>query len=84
MMNKVLVNIFFPRIGKYYDIWIPLNKKLYKVITLLIKGVNELNDGIYTMDENPILYNKETGEHYDLNYVVGDTNIENGTELIII
>ena len=75
MMNKVLVNIFFPRIGKYYDIWIPLNKKLYKVITLLIKGVNELNDGIYTMDEIPILYNKETGEHRKWNRTYNNIKI---------
>ena len=45
-MNKVLVNIFFPKIDKKYDVWIPLNKRIYNIIELLLKGVNELNDEI--------------------------------------
>ena len=83
-MNRVLVNVFFPRIGKKYDVWIPLNKRLYKVIESLIRGVNELNDNIYKTDELPLLYDKETGKPYDLNWMVGETNIRNGIELIII
>ena len=75
-MNRVLVSIFFIRINKQYDIWIPLNKR--------IRGVNELNDNIYQNDKMPLLYNKETGEIYDLNSIIGKTDIRNGTELIIV
>lgn len=83
-MNKVLVKVFFPQIDKDYDIWIPLNRRIYDIISLLSKGVNELNDGIFQPKEIPTLYNRLTGEYYDLNIIVKNTNIRNGTELIMI
>ncbi len=83
-MNKILVKISFPRIDKQYDVWLPLNKTIYTIIKLLLRGVNELNDNIYPTDKIPILYNKKTGMHYNLNSLLRDTNIQNGTELILI
>ena len=83
-MNKVLVRVFFPKLDKWYDVWIPVNKTVYSIICLLSKGVNELNDGVYQEKNIPILYNRSTGNHYDLNSFVKDTNIKNGTELILI
>lgn len=83
-MNKVLVKIIFPKIDKQYDVWLPVNKKVYDAINLLIKGVNELNDGIYQTKEMPSLYNKMSGECYALNIKIEDTNIKNGTELVLI
>ena len=83
-MNKVLVRVFFPAIDCEYDIWIPLNKSIYNIIILLAKGINELKNGVYQPEEIPILYNKQTGDYYDLDVAVQDTDIKNGTELILI
>ena len=83
-MNKVLVTIFVPLISEQYDVWLPLNKKIYNIIILLLKGINELNIQYYQMSKIPILYNKETGVYYDLNSKLQDTDIKNGTELILI
>ena len=83
-MNRVLVKIFFPRIDKKYDVWIPLNKRVHTVINLLVKGVNELNNGIYKAKDMPILYDKTTGKNYDVNSIIKNTNIKNGTELILM
>lgn len=83
-MDKVLVKVFFPQIDKQYDLWIPLNKKIYNIVSMLCKGADELNEGIFKPKQMPILYNKLTGEHYNLNDVVQNTNIKNGTELILI
>ena len=83
-MNKVLVTIYLPLISEKYDVWIPVNKKLYNVIILLTKGVNEINSQYYQMKKIPIMYNKLTGISYDLNCYVKDTDISNGTEIILI
>ncbi len=83
-MNKVLVKVFFPQIDKCYDVWIPLNKKIQSIISLLAKGVNDLNNGIFQPNTMSILYNRLTGEYYDYNVTVQNTNIRNGTELILI
>ena len=82
--NKVLVKVFFPKIDKQYDVYIPSNKRIYDVINLLLKGVNDMNNDIYKVKNFPILYNRASGKHYDLDLLIYDTDIKNGSELIIM
>ena len=42
MNNKVLVKLYVPTLEEQYDIWIPINKKIYNVIELLTKTINEI------------------------------------------
>lgn len=84
-MNKVIVKLYVPSINNNFDIKLPLNKKIYNVIILLLKGINDLNENDeYKPERIPMLYNKETGECYNLNIKVKETNIVNGTELVLI
>lgn len=83
-MNKVLVKLYVPMMEEQYDIWIPLNKRIYNIIILLVKAVNEFNEGYYQPEEMPILYDKLTGNPYDINLKVIESAIRNGTELILI
>lgn len=83
-MNDVLVKIYVPKIGEQYDIWLPINKKIYNVIVLLVKAIGELTKGYYAPQKFPYLYDKETTNVYDINTRVIDTNIRNGSELILI
>ena len=83
-MNKVLVKLYIPVIEKQYDVWLPKNKRIYNVILLLLKGLNELTKESYNTENLPILYNKLTGIKYNINDRVRDTDITNGTEIILI
>lgn len=83
-MNKVLVKLYVPIIEEQYDVWIPINKKVYIVINLLAKTVNELSGGYYKPHSMPMLYDRTTGEPYDINLNVKENKIKNGTELILI
>ena len=69
-MSKVLVKLYVPLIECQYDILIPSNKKVHKVIKLLVKSINELNGGYYTITEMPMLYDKITAEMYDINSTI--------------
>ncbi len=84
MNNKVLVKLYVPTIEKNFDIWIPLNKRVCNVIMLCVKAVNEFSRGYYKPDKLPILYDRETAKPYDVNLIVKDTTIRNGTELILM
>ena len=83
-MNKVLVKLYVPTIGKEYDIWIPLNSTIYSVIKLIIKAINEFTKGEYVPTKLPILYDKKSGKHYDINSTIWESNIRNGSEIILI
>ena len=83
-MNKVLVKVYVPIIEEQYDILIPLNRRIYNVIKLLVKAINELSNGYYEQKEEPMLYDKITAIPYDENLSIRESNIRNGTELILL
>lgn len=83
-MDKILVKVYVPMIEKIYDIWIPSHKRIYNVVYLLIKVVNELNDGAYRPTKMPMLYDKITGEIYDVNISIKESTIRSGTELVLL
>lgn len=83
-MNRIIVKLYVPLIEKQYDVWIPINKNVYQVIQAFIKGINSLNKIEYSTEIFPKLYKKSTAEPYDLNAVIIDTDIRNGSELILL
>lgn len=83
-MDNILVKLYVPMLEEIYDVWIPSHKRIYNVIILLVKAINELNNNSYRPSEMPILYDKLTAESYDVNLKVNETSIRSGAELIMM
>ena len=83
-MNKVLVEIWVPKIESNYEIFVPINKKISSVIKLVSKSINELSYGVFPIDGNYILINHRTGEVLDINKNIKDSKIIDGMRLILI
>lgn len=83
-MNKVLVTLIIPKLGYKYDVLIPLNRRVYNVIKLLVEGLEELTHNEYNPSQLPRLYDKISGKCCDINATIGELGITNGTELILI
>lgn len=71
-------------LDEQYDVWLPINKRVYNVIGLLVKAVNEFSGGFYQPNKMPMLYDKSTAMQYDINLSVKKNNIRNGTEIVLI
>mgnify|MGYP003296382133 CR=1 FL=1 len=83
-MDRVLIKLYVPMLEEIYDVWIPSHKRIYNVIVLLVKAINELNNNCYKPMKMPILYDKLTAEIYDINLKVNETTIRSGIELILL
>lgn len=83
-MNKVLVKLYVPTIGQEYDIWIPVNRRIHNAIRLIVKALDELVEGGFKPNRIPELYDKKTALPYNINLSIRQTNIRNGSELILI
>lgn len=59
MKNKVLVELVVPTIESSFDIYLPINKRIGNIITLLNKIVSEYSEGCYEEMKNQ-LYTIET------------------------
>lgn len=82
--NKILIRLYIPLIEKSYDIYIPINKKVGTVKTLIEAGLSELTDNEYIGNQETNFYSKETGQIYNVNKTVRDTDLKNGSKIILI
>ena len=82
--NKIFVELIVPELEETYDILIPINKRVGSVIKLLNKAIYEINDGEFTVNNKAGLYNRDTGIRYDINNIIRETDIRNGTILVLL
>ena len=84
MNNKVLIELEIPIIEKKYDLFIPINKKIGTIKKLIEDSLIELTDNAYISKPNSNFYSKDTGMIYDVNQTVRDTDLRNGSRIILI
>lgn len=84
MNDKVLVNLYVPLLEKKYEVFLPASKKIGTIIPLIGKALCELSAGHYVYLETENLYNRVTGNAYNLNDLLKFTDIRNGTDLVFI
>ena len=80
---RVYIIIEAPILDKKYELFVPSDRRIHDLISVLVKSINELNENYYK-DKKPSLYNKTTGKVYDMNLIIKDTDIKMGTRLILI
>ena len=84
MDNKVLVTIIVPLIEKKYEVFLPANKKIGEIVSLLSKGLVEVSNGYYIITNIDKLYNRMTGKEYNNIHILKNTVIRHGTWLVLM
>lgn len=84
MTNEILVRLYVPMLDEQYDIWIPVNKRVHTIIKLFVEAIKDLTKGYYVPNKLPKLYDKTTAKAFDMNLKIIDTDIRNGSELILM
>lgn len=82
--NKILIELDIPIIEKTYDLYIPINKKIGTIKKLIEDSLVELTDNAYIIKEETNFFSKETGKMYDVNLSVRETDLKNGSRIILI
>lgn len=81
--NKILIQLYIPLIEEEYDIFVPINKRVGTIKQLLEKNMSEQANG-YIIREDTNLYSKETGKVYDVQLLVKDTDLKNGSRVVLL
>ena len=71
-------------IEKEYDIFVPVNKKIGTIKKMIETGIIDLTDDVYSISDDTNLYSKDTGNMYDVNVKLIDTDLKNGSRIILI
>ncbi len=83
MDRKVLVKLIVPEIDQTFDVFLPVNKKIGNIINLLNHALNEMT-GYFTISDTNQLYNALTKTKYEPNILLAQSDIRNGTTLVLI
>lgn len=78
------MELIVPEIDKTYQIYLPINKKIGNIINLLNEAIFELSNGELPQSKSNSLYNVDTLEMYLSDTLLINTNIRNGTRLVLI
>ncbi len=81
--NKILIQLYIPLIEEQYDIFIPINKRIGTIKQLIEKNIAEKSSG-YVIKEDTNLYSQVTGQVYDVQLLVKDTDLKNGSRVILL
>lgn len=84
MNNKILIQLYIPLIEEEYDIFIPINKRVGTIKQLLEKAISEQSDNGYIISPDTNLYSKETGKVYDVQLMIKDTDLKNGSRIVLL
>lgn len=84
MNDKLLVYVYVPIIGQSYNIFTPINIKVGALKKYVEKTVNELADGSLSNCGTLLLRNKISNSIYEVNDFISNTDIKNGTKLILL
>lgn len=82
MKYKVICEVSFPTFELILDVTIPYNKTIVYVCKILDELIIEKICPSYQPKESSVLVDKKTGEVYDKNKLVNETNIKNGSKLM--
>ena len=78
--NKILVNIYILSLSRNYEMFIPVNEKVGHLANLLN---NVMMDSI-DPDKTTMIINVDSGKCYKNNELIRETDIVNGTKLLLI
>ncbi len=84
MNNKVLIKLFVPELDITYDVFIPVNEVVWKIKKMLVKSIADLSGIELDINDNYVIFNKIDEYVYNNNEIIIDTNIRNGSEIVLI
>ena len=84
MNNKILIQLIVPELEEKNDLFTLINRRVGTVMILLTQAINDFTNGIFSQNKKRVLYNHNTGVKYNLNQLIRETDIRNGTILVLM
>lgn len=83
MKNKVLIELYIVELDEYYNLYVPTNEYIGKIIKMIVNSAYELSDTTPSKEEYYII-DSTTGTVYQNDQILRDTNIKNAKKLFLI
>lgn len=82
-MKTIIVEIRLPAANQSFDVRIPLDASFGEIANLIAEALYTLSNGAFLRTAEPMLCSAEDGISFPSNWLVADSNIQNGTKMIL-
>ena len=82
MNNKVLVSVFVSALNHDYNVFIPIGRTVRTIKKIIMDSIGE--NLLINFNYEMKLIDKDTFEEYKDEVLVENTNIKNGTRLVLL
>lgn len=83
-MKKILVEIKNPAAGITYDVFVPVVMQVGTLTNLAATAFTKLSGGVYTIGNDAVLCEQETGRIFDPDKRIFESDIANGTRFFLL
>lgn len=83
-MEKLLIALAVPALGKTYDLSVPDFLPVGQLIRLLAEALSDITGGEYISSGSELLCRAEAHGILDLAHTLGEYGIQNGEELLLL
>ena len=83
MNFRVYITLDIPILDKKYELLVPIDRRIHDLIDVLKENISGLKENFYK-DRMPNIFNKSSGQLYDMNLIIKDSDIKTGTRLILL
>ena len=80
---RVYITLDIPILDEKYELLVPIDRRIHDLVDILKENIKGLKDNYYK-DKTPNIFNKSSGELYDMNLIIKDSNIKTGTRLLLL
>ena len=78
--NKLFINLYVLILDKHFELFVPVDEKVGNIVNLLDRSLLDM----FSKNKNFSLLNVYSGNLYKNNDIVRNTDIQNGSKLILI
>ena len=84
MENKVIIKLNLPEFNKTFDVFLPVNELIWKTKKMIVKSISDITKVSLNINSDYLLMNLDTGRIYKSNEIIINTDIRNGSELVMM
>ena len=74
---RVYITLDVPILDTKFELLVPADRRIHDLVDVLRDNIKELRENYYK-DKIPNIFNKSSGELYDMNDIIKDSNIKTG------
>lgn len=83
-MKKILIEVYLPATGKYYNIRVPESMNCLIAAHLTAKALSDLSEGAYYPSRSSLFAWHGNGRILNTSHSLQQEHVENGSQLLLI